>query len=105
GGLGGLLMGAICRLTNWPRRTLYCLWALPLLVGAMETQFDVPQRVRAVERAVIIQAPAARVWQEIHAARAIQPAEVGDAWFFRIGVPLPNEGVSREAGGERLRTI
>jgi hypothetical protein len=105
GSVGGLAMGAVCRLTNWPRRTLYCLWALPLLVGAVESQVDVPERVRSVERSIVIAAPPARVWQEIHAAKDIQPWEVNAAWFFRIGVPLPHEGVSRTEGGERLRTI
>jgi hypothetical protein len=105
GCLGGLLMGAVCRLTNWPRRTLYSLWALPLLVGAVEAQIPVAERIRAVERTIVIQAPAERIWREIHAAKDIQPWELQRAWLFRIGVPLPHEGVSREVAGERLRTI
>jgi len=36
GALGGLLMGAICRFTNKPRRSLYSLAVLPLLFGTME---------------------------------------------------------------------
>jgi hypothetical protein len=106
GSIGGLAMGAVCRLTNWPRQALYALWALPLLVGALETQLPAPaERHRVVEHATLIRAPAERVWSEIHAAKDIRPWEVDRAWFFRIGVPLPHEGVSRSANGERLRTI
>lgn len=105
GCVGGLVMGVVCRLTNWPRPTLYALWALPLLIGAVEARIPVPERVRAVERAVVIAAPPERIWREIHAAKDIQPWEVQRAWFFRIGVPLPHEGVSREAHGERVRTL
>jgi hypothetical protein len=37
GGLGGLLMGAICRKTNWPGSSLYSFAALPLVLGLLET--------------------------------------------------------------------
>lgn len=105
GAVGGLAMGAVCRVTNWPKPTLYTLWALPLLLGALETQVPLPERVRVVEHALVIAAPADRIWQEIHSARNIQPHEVGQAWLFRIGVPLPHAGVSRAEGGERVRAI
>jgi uncharacterized protein YndB with AHSA1/START domain len=105
GAVGGLAMGAVCRVTNWPRPMLYSLWVLPLLAGAIEPSFSVPEQLRQVERRITIAAPPERVWNEIHAARDIQAAEVEGAWFFRIGVPLPREGVTRLAGAERVRTI
>jgi hypothetical protein len=103
GSLGGLLMGAICRLTNWPRQTLYCLALLPLLIGGLENQWQAPEQLRTVEQSIVVRAPARRVWKEIHEARDIRPDEVDSAWFFRIGVPLPQAAVS--AAGERTRTI
>lgn len=105
GAIGGLAMGIVCRMTNWPKQTLYTLWALPVLLGALETQVKFPEQIRSVEHTQLIQAPPERVWAEIHAARDIRPDEVEQAWFFRIGVPLPQAGVSREAGNERLRTL
>lgn len=105
GAFGGVVMGMICRATNWPRQTLYALWALPMILGAVEAQVDVPARVRVIERAQLIQASPERIWNEIHTARDIQPNEVERAWFFRIGVPLPHAGVSRTVNGERLRTL
>lgn len=105
GSIGGLAMGVVCRITNWPKQTIYALWALPLLLGAMETQMPLPERVRRVEHTQLIAAPPERIWAEIHAARDIQAEEVERAWFFRIGVPLPLAGVSRVANGERVRTL
>ncbi|MBG9388919.1 SRPBCC family protein [Caenimonas aquaedulcis] len=105
GALGGLAMGLVCRLTHWPKQTLYVAWAVPLLLGALETQIPLAERVRSVEQTRLIAAPPERVWAEIQTARDIQPSEVEDAWFFRIGVPLPRAGTSRLAGGERVRTL
>src|ERR1700678_2937620 len=36
GGLGGILMGAVCRWTRWPRPAIYSFAALPLLLGGLE---------------------------------------------------------------------
>lgn len=105
GSFGGLTMGLVCRATNWPRPTLYGLWALPLILGAVEAHIPVPQRDNAVEHAILIQAPPERIWQEIHDARAIQPGEVEAARFFRIGVPLPQAGISQASASENVRVI
>jgi hypothetical protein len=43
GGLGGLLMGAICRWTKWPQRAVYSFAALPLLLGGLEQNLTLPQ--------------------------------------------------------------
>jgi hypothetical protein len=105
GGCGGLAMGLVCRVTKWPKQTIYALWALPLLLGGIEAQLPLPERVRSVEHTLSINAPPERIWAEIHAARDIKPEEVEQAWFFRIGVPLPNAGISQVVNGERLRTL
>ncbi|MEO8020268.1 SRPBCC domain-containing protein [Polaromonas sp.] len=105
GSIGGLTMGLVCRATNWPRPTLYGLWALPLILGAVETHIPVPQREHAVEQTMLIQATPERIWQEIHDARAIQPGEVDAAWFFRIGVPLPHAGISQTSPSDNIRVI
>lgn len=105
GSVGGVAMGIVCRITNWPRRALYSLWALPLILGAVEPQLPLSSIERTVERSVLVQAPPERVWREIHDARAIRPEEVDAAWFFRIGVPLPEAGVSRDTPEGQVRTL
>lgn len=105
GSVGGLAMGLVCRVTNWPQRALYGLGLLPLALGAVEPQWSLPEREHVLERSLLIQAPPERVWQEIHDARAIQPHEMEAAWFFRIGVPLPEAGVTQETPDGRLRQI
>ena len=62
GGLGGLLMGAICRRTNWPGPSLYSFAALPLALGFLEADLPLPDSFRSVERQVHIDAPPAVVW-------------------------------------------
>ena len=106
GGLAGLLMGAICRVTNWPKqRIVSCIALLPLLGGAIEHHVPNPQRVRVQTRELFVAAPPARVWRELIDARDIAPGEVDSAWMFRIGVPLPSAGAGESRGAEHLRHI
>lgn len=42
GTVGGLAMGAVCRVTNWPKPALYSFALLPLLLGGIEPQLPNP---------------------------------------------------------------
>jgi len=54
GGLAGLLMGAICRATNWPRSSVVgCFAALPVLFGAIEHQIPAASLEREGSRSRI----------------------------------------------------
>jgi hypothetical protein len=98
-------MGIICRATNWPRQALYGVSALPLLLGAWETQAPLPQRIAAVERAIVIQVQPAVIWQQILNARNIKPDEVHSAWLFRIGVPVPMAGITEQTPDGPVRKV
>ena len=95
GSVGGLVMGIVCRVTKWPRQTLYSFALLPLLLGGLEGGVVAPSRLGSVERTVLIRAAPDVVWREIMDARDIQPGELKHAWIFRIGVPLPSGGRRR----------
>jgi hypothetical protein len=105
GALAGLLMGAVCRFTGWPGRTLSIAAVLPLVLGAIEPSLPIEQRSRTVERTVIIRAPTSRVWHSIQHASEIRPEEVRRGWIYRIGVPLPKSGVTDQAPEGRVRRI
>ena len=106
GGLTGLLMGLVCRLTNWPPRAIVSSVALlPLITGAFEHRLPLPNLERAQERSVFIAAPAADVWRQLVDARDIRPDEVDGAWMYRIGVPLPLSGTADLRDGQHLRHI
>jgi len=102
--LGGLIAGALCRLLMKPERPLYGLFLAPLVLGAVEPP-PTAERINAVERSVLIDATPERVWRTIQSAQDIRPHEVDSAWLYRIGIPLPLAGVTREERGERVRTI
>jgi hypothetical protein len=101
GSLGGLIMGAVCRATNWPKQTLASLAVLPLILGGFEQHLALPERLSHVERSTIVQATPEEIWRHIENARDIAPDEVDSAWMYRIGVPVPHAGVS-EATPEGL---
>lgn len=105
GGIGGLVMGLICRVTHWPRQATYSLVALPLLLGAFEQHLPLPQRIEDVQRSVVIQAPADEVWRQIQHADRIRADEVRNAWMYRIGVPLPQAGVTENTDEGLVRRI
>jgi hypothetical protein len=100
---GGLLMGAVCRWTAWPRPAVYSATALPLLLGIFGAQLPQPEQIGLIERSVFIQAPAATVWRQLHEASGICPTEVERAWAYRIGVPLPLSGVTEDTPEGKVR--
>ncbi len=106
GGLGGMLMGAVCRITRWPKQTLYSFSVLPLLLGLLEPQVPLPDRIGRVERSVLVQASPEQVWAQVWNVRDIRPRELDSAWMYRIGVPLPRSGLTRtRADGALVRGI
>jgi hypothetical protein len=92
GMVGGVLMGLVCRFTNWPKQTLCCVLLLPLALGGVDRDLPLPDNVLEVERAVLIGAPPEVVWGELMNARDIRADELENAWLFRIGVPVPLDG-------------
>jgi len=105
GSLGGLAMGIVCRITNWPRPALYSFALLPLVFGAIEPQWPNPEQISSTSRTLFIAAPAERVWHELNDAQDIRPNEVGDAWAYRIGVPMPVAGVTQNTPEGRVRKV
>ncbi|MEO8674441.1 MAG: SRPBCC family protein [Casimicrobiaceae bacterium] len=105
GAVGGLIMGAICRVTRWPRHAAYAFVALPLLLGIFPEGDPGHPRIGTIERSVTVDAPPEAIWREISNVRDIRPEEVNRAWIYRIGVPLPIEGVTQQTPTERVRRI
>ena len=106
GGLAGLVMGAICRVTNWPGRAVVSSVALlPLLGGAVEQRIDTTKLERIQLREVFVPATPESVWRVLVDTRDIRPAEVDSAWMYRIGVPTPQQGIGDFREGEHLRHI
>jgi len=105
GGIAGLAMGAVCRLTDWPKATLYSFATLPLLLGGVEQRLPLPNRIETVERTVLVAATPEEIWRHLENTRNIHPDEVREAWMYRIGVPLPEMGVTDHASGAPVRHI
>lgn len=105
GALGGLMMGVICRVTRRRREAVYSFAALPILLGFLPTPETPQQRIGTVERSIVVEASPQQIWQQLHNARDIRPEEVGHAWMYRIGVPLPMAGVTQHTPTGYVRHI
>jgi hypothetical protein len=105
GAFGGVLMGAICRVTRRPRGAVYSFAALPVLLGFLPVDGGEPPRIRTIERSIVVEASPEQVWRQIHDARDIRPEEVGHAWMYRIGVPLPMAGVTHKTPEGFVRKV
>jgi len=105
GALGGLLMGVICRATRRKREAVYSFAALPILLGFVPAHEANHQHIGTIERTIVVEATPQQIWQQIHDARDIRPEEVGHAWMYRIGVPLPLAGVTQETPTGRVRKV
>ncbi|WP_458232269.1 SRPBCC domain-containing protein [Roseateles sp. P5_E8] len=105
GGVGGLVMGGICHATNWPRSGVGVVAALPLLMAGVEAPLALPDRFGSLQRECLIAASPEQVWAQLMSMPAIRPEEMEDGWMYRIGVPLPLSGVTRQDGAALLRHV
>jgi hypothetical protein len=105
GALGALVMGYLCRKTNWPRHGVYSFAFLPFIVGAIAPNGAGESHVERLEHTVVIHATPAAIWQHLHHASDIAPDEMGNAWMYKIGVPLPKSAVTEESAFGRERKI
>jgi hypothetical protein len=105
GGIGGLIMGAICKWTNWPKSTTYGVSILPVLLALFLPATERTPKFDSVERSAIVHATEHQIWSQLMNAKQIQPYEVERGWLYRIGVPPPEAGVTRQAGAELIRDV
>lgn len=105
GSVGGLIMGAVCRLTNWPKQVLFSVGILPLILGSVETNVPLLDRIGTVERTSIIDARPEEIWKQLLNAQDIRPEEVDRAWVYRIGVPVPLAGVTHQTPDGPVRRV
>jgi hypothetical protein len=105
GGLCGIIMGAICRHTDWPKPAVYSIAVLPLLLGGFEQRLPLPIEIQTVEREQSVAATPEEIWCFLVDSRAIQPYEVDAGWMYKIGVPLPLEGVTESIDGVQTRHV
>ncbi len=103
GCVGGLAMGAVCRLTNWPKPTLYGFAVLPILLAVFGSELPTPTGLGSIERSVVVRAPAAVVWHQLNHIDEILPAEMASALALRIGVPMPLSGTTRQTDSGLVR--
>jgi len=105
GAFGGVIMGAICRATRWRKGAVYGFTALPVLLGMVPGNEVDSEKIGMVERTVIVEAMPEQIWKQLLNARDIRPDEVGDAWMYRIGVPLPIAGVTTRTSDGLVRKV
>lgn len=105
GAVGALVMGALCRATNWPKPAAYGFVFLPVLLAAVLPTGAGETYVGVSQRTALVQASPEQVWRQLHNTTGIRPAEVERAWLYRIGVPVPLSGVTRQAGTNLERDI
>lgn len=105
GAIGGLIMGIICRQTNWPKQALYSIAVLPLMLAPFESTIPFQHKVSKIERTMLIHATPSEVWAQLHNTRDIIPEEVDHAWAYRIGVPVPIAGVTQKTTEGLVRKI
>jgi hypothetical protein len=87
--IGGLTARAIWAGLKRKSPGIVSAFALPILALLVEVHVPTPQDIRTVPTAILIQAPAAIVWDNIKSVRAIDSSELPKSWVNRIGFPLP----------------
>ncbi len=103
GGIGGLIMGAICRWMFFPRTSVMSFVTLPVVLALVMPPTEHIPFIGTIERSVVIQTTPEKVWPHLMNADHIRSDEVGHGWLYRIGVPLPSAGLTaRDAASNEL---
>ncbi len=105
GGVVGLLMGALCRWAKWPPQAVGGFAALPILLAGLVPHAPAEPVISTLERTLPVAAAPAQIWQQLMNTPNIQPGEVGAAWLYKIGVPLPESGVTRTTAEGLVRSV
>jgi hypothetical protein len=105
GGISALLVGAIFKWTKWPKSTINSFVALPIVLAILVPSTERTPVIDGIERKIIINAPAEKIWPVLMNADNIQSKEIGHGWIYRIGVPLPQEGITKQIGMELVREV
>jgi hypothetical protein len=104
GAIGGLLMGAVCRLTTWAKHALFGLAVLPVILGSQPT-LQPPDHFETVQRTMRIAAPARAIWESINDTRSVDHQLIVGTWVYAIGVPKPMSGISQATATGRVRVV
>jgi hypothetical protein len=102
---GGLIMGAVCRKTNWPANVAYGFALVPILLGAIPIDERANNYTSTVERRIVVAGTPEKIWQQLLDTRDIKANEIGHAWVYRIGVPVPEAGITERRGDRLVRKI
>jgi hypothetical protein len=105
GGISGLIVGAIFKWTKWPKSSINGFVALPLALAIAFPSTERAPVIDNIERKTTINAPPEKIWLFLMNADNIQSDEIGHGWIYRIGVPLPQEGMTKQIGTELVREI
>jgi hypothetical protein len=76
-----------------------------MVLAPLEARLPVPERIAAVERSILVDAPPAAVWDRIVNPGRIDASDLRRAWMFRIGVPLPVTGATEQTASGRVRRV
>lgn len=101
--VGGALMWVFLKLKQPSPTGINSLLVLPLLMIPIESQFSLPTNNQTISETIFIQASPDKVWQLINHVDNIQPQELQAGLAYRIGVPLPLEGITVTENGARVR--
>jgi len=102
--IGGFLAWILMRFKPAPSVTNAVL-VLPLMLGIAERQAAIPDAHRRSVQSVHVAASPERIWRLINQASDIAPAEMGQGWAWRIGVPYPLSALTVTEDGARVRKL
>jgi Polyketide cyclase / dehydrase and lipid transport len=105
GAMGGLAMGVVCRITHWPKQTVYALAMLPIALVLAGDHIPTPTVYRHIERSIVVHAPPAVVWENLNRAINIQQRDFSETWAAKIGVPMPESGTTEMTQHGRMRKM
>lgn len=104
GGLGGFIYMLIIIRRN-KHKDLYVSLMLPLIVLAIERNFEATDSINTIATSIVVDAPSSVVWEQIKNVKNIREDEIETHFIHLIGVPKPINGELDKEGPGGIREI
>ncbi|NII25200.1 hypothetical protein HB364_08920 [Pseudoflavitalea sp. X16] len=87
--VGGYVFARVILHHRKKKGILYSIFLLPLLTGLLEGQLPAPAKTYEIRTPIRINAPAAKIWENVIRVKEIREDEYSKGFFHYAGIPRP----------------
>lgn len=103
--IGGVIGWVWLKVNTLKPGTMYSLLLFPFVIGYVESNVQLPQKIDQSKASIFIAAPPEVIWHYINNATDIKPDEMKGGLAYMIGVPYPIEAITQNGVDSKVRKL